>query len=248
MHRFLVRHLETAAKVPVYARHHWRALLIRGCVITIAIVLVVVMGKHLDADLPGMEGWIEEQGPWMPVIFCAIFLVASLLCLPADIFVFTAGTLFDLGWGFALAALTEYIAMVIQFFIARGFLKKRIESFMEKHPRFRAIDKAVSKKGLRIGFLLRLGPVPFSPLSYVLGVSRIRFRTYMLASVGMLPSLLAVVYYGVVARHLTRLATGQEHHGWVHYASMIVGAIVALFASVYIARVARKALKDADAL
>ncbi len=248
MHRFLGRHLEAAAQVPIYARHHWRVLLIRGTILAVAMVAVVVVGKMLEDDLPAILGWIRDQGAWMPAIFCGIFLIACLLCVPADIFVFAAGTLFGLGWGFFYAVVTEYVALMLAFYLARVFFKKRIERFMAVHPRFQAIDKAVSAKGLRIGFLLRLGPVPFGPLNYILGVSRMDFRTYMLASPGLLPSLLAVVYYGVVARHLTRLATGMEHHSPVHYISMVAGAIVALCASVYIARVARKALKDAHAL
>lgn len=248
MHRLLGRHLEAAAKVPLYARHHWKTLLVRGAIIAAAIVGVVLMGKTLEGDLPAILGWIRDQGAWMPAIFCAVFLVACLFCLPADIFVFTAGTLFGLGWGFFYAAVTEYVALVVAYGLSRLFLKKRIEHFMAKHPRFRAIDKAVSDRGLRIGFLLRLGPVPFGPLNYILGVSRMGLRSYFFSSPGLLPSLLAVVYYGVVARHLTRLATGMEHHSPVHYISMVGGAVVALFASVYIGRVARKALKEADAL
>ncbi|MBC2596257.1 TVP38/TMEM64 family protein [Ruficoccus amylovorans] len=248
MHRFLGRHLDAAAKVSLHARQHWRTLLVRGLIITVAIVGVVLLGKSLEADIPQIETWMRDQGAWMPAIFCTVFLLASLFCLPADIFVFAAGTLFGLWWGFFYVMVTEYVAMVIQFALARVFLKKRIEGFMAQHPRFQAIDRAVSQRGLKIGFLLRLGPVPFSALSYVLGVSRISFRTYMLASPGMLPSLLAVVYYGVVARHLTRLATGMEHHSAVHYISMVGGAVVALFVSVYIARVARKALRDANVL
>lgn len=248
MHRFLKRHIDTAASVPVHPAHHWKRLLVRAVIITVAIAVIVIGGKALEADIPAIEQWIKDQGAWMPVIFGLIFLVWVMLCLPADVFVFAGGTLFGLWWGFLYVAIVEYIAMVVQFFIARTFLRQRIEKFMTAHPKFNAIDKAVSKDGLRITCLLRLGPVPFSALSYILGVSRINFKTYMLASPGMLPSLFAVVYYGMVAQHLTRLATGQEHHGAVHYISMIGGAVVALFASVYIARVARKALKEADAL
>ncbi len=216
--------------------------------VTVVIALVVLGGIALESDLVSIERWIKDQGAWMPIIFCVIFLVASLLCLPADIFVFAAGTLFGLWWGFFYAALTEYIAMVLQFYFARSFLKDRTESFLVKHPKFSAIDRAVSQQGLKIAFLLRLGPVPFSPLSYILGVSRIKFGTYMLASPGMLLSLFAVSYYGMLAQHLTKLATGQEHHSAVHYISMIFGAGVAMVASVYIGRVARKALQECDAL
>lgn len=248
MHRFFERQLSLAARASTNARHHWRTLLVRGLLIAVAIIAVVLLGKILEADIVSIENWIRDQGPWMPIVFALITIIAILVCVPADIFVFIAGTLFGMWWGFLFAAVVEWIAMIIQFYLARTLLKKRIETFLNSHARFRAIDAAISKQGLRIGFLLRLGPVPFSPLSYVLAISRINFRTYMLASIGMLPSLLPVVYYGAVAQHLTRLATGMENHGWVHYASMVGGVVVFLFMTVYITRVASKALKEANAL
>lgn len=232
----------------MHPRHHWKRLAVQAVVVSVAITVIVLGGVALESDIPAIEQWIEDQGAWMPVIFCAIFLVASLFCLPADIFVFSAGTLFGLWWGFFCAALTEYLAMVAQYYLARGLLKSRMETFLVKHPKFAAIDRAVGDKGLKIAFLLRLGPVPFSPLSYILGVSRIKFGTYMLASPGILLSLFAVSYYGMLAQHLTRLATGQEHHSAIHYISMIFGAVVAMVTSVYVGRVARKALKESAAI
>ena len=46
-------------------------------------------------------------------------------------------------------------------------------------------------------FLLRLSPVfPFSFMNYAIGITRISFRDYLLASVGMLPGTILYVYYG----------------------------------------------------
>lgn len=248
MHRFLERQLSAATHVPTSARHHWRLIITRTLLVAIAITLVVLLGVMLEGKIPAIENWVQAQGAWMPLVFCLIFLIASLVCLPADLFVFIAGTLFGLWWGLLIAVGVEYVAMVIQFYLARKVFKNKIENYTSRHPRFMAIDRAVSKQGLRIGFLLRLGPVPFSPLSYVLGLSQISLRTYMLASIGMLPGIVPVVYYGVVARHLTRFATGMENHSWLHYGLMLVSVVVMVAVTVYIARVAHRALKEVNAL
>lgn len=230
------------------ARQHWRRLLVRGVLAAAAVLLVILLGKMLEGDIHSIEAWVREQGPWMPIIFTAIFLVATLLWVPADIFAFAAGTLFGLWWGLLITAVVEYIVLIVDFHLARSLLKSRIERFLNRHARFGAIDSAISKNGLRIGFLLRLGPIPFTPLNYALGMSRIDFRTYMLSSVGLLPGLLPVVYYGTVARHLTDYATGAEHHSWIHYAAMLCTAAVFMLAMVYITKVATKALKEANAI
>ncbi|MGE9295522.1 MAG: VTT domain-containing protein, partial [Puniceicoccales bacterium] len=156
--------------------------------------------------------------------------------------------LFEFLWGYIYAAIALTFLMLAQFWVGRHLLKGRMESFMAHHPKFNAIDRAVSAKGLRVAFLLRLGPVPVSPLSYILSASRISFRVYLIASLGAYVSPLAVVYYGNLAGHLTKLATGQEHHSVWHYIAMGGGAVVAVIATVYISHVARQALKDADAM
>lgn len=248
MQKTFERQLEQVVKSSADTRQHGRTVLIRCLLVAVAIAFVVLLGKMLEGNIGAIETWVHAQGAWMPLVFALVFLLATLICLPADFFVFIAGTLFGFWWGFALVIAVEWVAMIVQFYLARSLFKGRITAFLERHARFRAIDEAISRRGLRIAFLLRLGPIPFCPLSYALGISKIDFRTYMLAGFGILPSLLPIVYYGALAGHLARFAAGIENHGWVHYAAMIGSAIVFVVITVYIARVASKALKEANAL
>lgn len=247
MHRLLSRHLDRAARHGGH-RHEWRKIGLRCLLLLVATAGVVAAGWLLQDHIPALEGWIKAQGPWAGLLFVAIFLVGSVLLAPADLFIFIAGALFGFGWGYAYTVIALLIIMPLQFEIGRHLVKAKVEGFMQRHPKFNAIDRAVEKRGLKVAFLLRLGPIPLAPLSYILGVSRIRLRDYLLASVGALGSPLAVVYYGNLAAHLTKLAAGQEHHSAAHYISMIAGAVVAVIATVYITRVARQALREDAAL
>lgn len=248
MHRRLGKHIDNASTCSESHRHAWLNITIRCLLITFATVLVVIGGFLLKDHIPGVEAWVKDQGKWAPTIFITIFVIASVILIPADIFVFTAGAVFGIWWGYLYVVIAEIVAMLVEFVLARYILKTRVEGFMKRHPKFNAIDKAVSQKGLKIALLLRLGPVPLSPLSYILGVSRISFKNYLIACPGILPCLFAVVYYGVLAAHLTKLAAGLEHNSPAHYISMVGGAVVAVIATVYITRVARKALKEAEAI
>ena len=92
------------------------------------------------------------------------------------------------------------------FLVARTGLKSKIEKILEKHPKLQVIDAAMGQEGFRLMFLLRLSPVPYAILSYMLSVCRVRFWPYILATVGMLISNIPVVYYGFVAKHLMKYA------------------------------------------
>ena len=64
-------------------------------------------------------------------------------------------------------------------------------------------------QGFRIVFLLRLSPVfPFNLLNYALGLTRVRFVDYLVASIGMLPATFLYVYYGAAIGELARVAGG----------------------------------------
>jgi uncharacterized membrane protein YdjX (TVP38/TMEM64 family) len=53
---------------------------------------------------------------------------------------------------------------------------------------FAAIDHAVGAQGRKIVFLLHLSPVfPFNLLNYALGLTKVRFLDFFVASAGMLP-------------------------------------------------------------
>ncbi len=249
MQKILHRHLTAAGADTPHHKHEWKKIGLR-CVLLGILIAVIAAGGYLMQDhIPAIEEWIKETGPWAPVLLIALFVIGTLFLVPADIFIFAAGALFGIWWGYLYAVIAEMLASLLPFYLGRHILKDKVEGFMAKHPKFAAIDKAVvGAQGLKISFLLRLGPVPFGPLNYILAVSRIRFKNYLLAMPGILPSLFAVTYYGNVAAHLAKRAAGLEHHSDAHYVGMIFGGVVAVVAMVYISRVARKALKEADAL
>ena len=100
-----------------------------------------------------------------------------------------------------------------------------------------------------IVFLLRLSPaVPFTLLNYLLGLTRVRFRDFVIASVGMLPGTLLYVYYGKLAGDVAAAAGGAATpHGTAHYAVLGLGLVATIAVTVLITRLARRALDSATA-
>ena len=245
MEDILNEHLDTATSEKKQPKKTWTHILLRTVIVGLIVCVITVAGFYFREYIPAMDAWVKQQGVYAPIAYIGIFIVAVVILIPADILIFTAGAIFGLWWGVLYIAIAEYLAMMLQYYIARILIKKKVEHFLSYHPKFNAIDRAVSKEGLKIAFLLRLGPVPFGPLSYILSVSRINFSTYMLASIGTFPSLIAVVYYGNMAAKFTRLAAGIDHNSTTHYVMMGVGGLIAIAATVYIARIAKKALSKA---
>jgi uncharacterized membrane protein YdjX (TVP38/TMEM64 family) len=81
------------------------------------------------------------------------------------------------------------------------------------------LEPAVEREGWKIIFLSQLHPLfPTSLLNYVYGLTRIRFRTYMLwTSIGRAPGLFLYVYLGTLGQFGLNLARGRSHPRLVEY-------------------------------
>lgn len=64
-----------------------------------------------------------------------------------------------------------------------------MENFLAGQRKFKAVDSAIGRDGLKVVFLLRLSPLfPFSIGNYALGLSSVRLLDYVGATlVGILP-------------------------------------------------------------
>jgi uncharacterized membrane protein YdjX (TVP38/TMEM64 family) len=113
-----------------------------------------------------------------------------------------------------------------------------------------AINEAAGQRGLLVVLLLRLSPIlPFNILNYLLGLSRVRFRDFVLGSIGMLPGTLLYVYYGRLVGDLAAVAAGvAPPRGTGYWAVLGLGLVATVAVSVLLARMAKRILRERIAL
>jgi hypothetical protein len=121
----------------------------------------------------------------------------------------------------------------------------------ERHPRFRAVDLAISEGGWKVVAMLRLTPVvPFSISNYLFGLTAIRFVPYLLASwLFMLPGGFMYVYFGHVGRAGLEAASGAEAGaGVLTWTTRLVALAATVAVIVYVTSRARRALERQSVL
>ena len=198
-----------------------------------------------------MSEWIADVvsqlstlGPWGPVLFVALYIVASLTMAPAFILTFAAGAV----WGLWQGSVYVYIGAVLGasavHLLAGRLVRSRVTRWLDREPRVAAVRRAVADQGVWVMFLLRLSPlIPFVQLNYALVLSGVRYRDYMLATIGMWPTIIMYVYYGKVAGDVAALATGvAPERGPEYYALLVVGLVATVVATTMVARAAKKAM------
>src|SRR5262249_15305064 len=132
------------------------------------------------------------------------------------------------------------------FGISRHLARSAFQRRMTELPRFAAIDRAVSREGLKVVLLLRLSPVfPFNLLNYALGLTRVRFVEFLVASVGMLPGTVLYTYSGKLVGDVTALVASRSPPRTAgYYVVLGLGLAATLAVTTMITRVARRALRD----
>jgi uncharacterized membrane protein YdjX (TVP38/TMEM64 family) len=225
--RHLVLALLAAAAVAAFALASWRDALL--------------------AQVPRALGWVEGAGPLAPVLFVALYVAASVTFVPASMFTMAAGALFGLLPGVALVMVAAVLGASACFLIARGAGRGLVERRLGRDRRISAIDRAVGARGFTIVFLLRLTPLlPFSPLNYGLGLTRVRYRDFLAGSVGMVPAVFMYVSAGAAAGELLAVLAGaRPPHDASWYALAGLGLLATVVATVYVTRLARQALHAA---
>ncbi|KAB2662462.1 MAG: TVP38/TMEM64 family protein [Verrucomicrobia bacterium] len=191
--------------------------------------------------------WVRGQGAAAPILFVLLYAAACVAFVPGSILTLGAGAVFGpvLGtaWVSAGSTLGAALAFLLGRFVARDAIARRFGN----DPRFRAIDEAVAREGWKIVALLRLSPAfPFTLLNYALGLTRVRFRDYVVASwIGMMPGTVLFVYLGsVLGEALPRGGATRPTRTPAEWALYAVGLAATIAVTVVVTRLARRALQQ----
>jgi uncharacterized membrane protein YdjX (TVP38/TMEM64 family) len=192
---------------------------------------------------------LADLGPWAPVLFVLAYIAAAVTLAPAFLLTFAAGAVFGLWRGTLLVYIGAVLGSSAVFAIASPLARSRLLRWLDRDPRVAAVRSAVVGEGVWVMFLLRLSPVvPFVLLNYALALSGVRYRDFLIASVGMFPAIVMYVYYGKVAGDVAKLAAGiTPPRGPAYYVLLVVGLVATIVATTAVTRAARRAMKNASA-
>jgi len=221
-----------------------RARVLRLVFGLVAIAALVVLAREAGGSVPAIARWVEGLGVWGPLVFVLVYAAGTVLFFPGAVMTLVGGALFGVLEGVVVVWSAATLGSGLAFLIARYAARGWVEAQIARSEKFSAVDRAVADSGLKITFLLRLSPVfPFNFLNYALGLTRVTFRDYMLAAVGMLPGTLLYVYYGRVIGDVAAVASGADvERGAGYYAVTVLGLAATIAVTAVVTRVARRAL------
>jgi len=216
--------------------------LLMGLLLAAAIIFA---GKEIGHHIELIDAWITDLGPWGILAFIGLFVMATSVLMPDSVLSIMAGALFGLAWGTAAIVAGSLLAAALQYALSQRILRARITRVVDKKPSLAAIQRTICHDALRLQALLRLTPLNPATVSYILGAAGVRFSSFMLACLALVPTLFIEVYLGYAGKHVARMTGRNSSAVYLHDLLVIGGLVVTVIVMVVVSRMARKAFLEA---
>jgi uncharacterized membrane protein YdjX (TVP38/TMEM64 family) len=220
---------------------------LRLAVVAVGVVVLIAAafllpGRSIAERLgSGLEG----TGPWRPFLFGGAYVVLCLLLVPGSAVTLVVGAALGFPLGFAVVYSAAVVAALLAFLIARHLARRPIERLARRLPAFRRIDAAMGAGGWKVVALLRLSPlVPFSITNYLLGLTSVRFRDYLVGTLlAIPPGTMLYVWLASAGRSgIEALRRGESGSPW-KWALVAVGIAASAAFVFYVGRLAHRRLE-----
>ena len=145
---------------------------------------------------------LERLGPWAPIAYLAIYTIGCVFFFPNTILLIVGALAFGPWLGTLYVNLGANLGAAAAFGVGRWVARDTADGLMPEWAR--RLSQRLDSGGFKTIFALRLVPFcPYNALNYAAGLSRMRFRDYMLGgALGMTPVLFLWVQGTALASRL----------------------------------------------
>ena len=200
-----------------------------------------------------VQHWLPDvlellRSPAGALLFIPLYALWVTLLLPGVWASMLAGVLYGTWLGSGLVFVGACLGAVVVFLLSRSVLRDWAQRRLEQLPKLQAVERAVSKEGLKLVLLTRLSPAfPFSLLNLAYGLSEVSLRDYSIGLIGILPGTVLFCGLGALAGDVARFGEvlgGEADVGT--WALRVVGVLATLAVVWLVSRTARRALQNVE--
>jgi uncharacterized membrane protein YdjX (TVP38/TMEM64 family) len=167
-----------------------------GCVLCGLLVWYFDLYHWLSIEM--ITAVVTDFGWYGGLAFVGLYVVASVLFVPGTPLTILAGVLFGPIYGVVYTVIGATLGAGLLFLVARYIGRDALSGYISRHAKLQAYDTRLAKDGFITVLILRLIPLfPFNGLNLALGLTPVRFKTYVVATaLGIIPGTTALVYFG----------------------------------------------------
>ncbi len=154
------------------------------------------LGQWADPEMLAAWAGPALSSPWAPLYTILVYVAGGVMVFPVTVLILATGMVFSPLKALVYAFLGSLISASIIYWAGRVLGKEVVHRIAGRG--LERIRNRIAKRGFTAVVVLRVVPVaPFTVINLVAGVSRIRFRDYLLATLmGMAPGIVAMTVFG----------------------------------------------------
>ena len=202
-------------------------------ILFVALVLVVYFLTPLKNFLNPegfhkIRAWIHAQGALGPLFYGIFYVAACLFALPGVVLTVSGGILFGTLWGSLITQISATLGATLAFLLSRYLGRDFVEKLI--HGRLLKLDQKIAEHGFAAVLTLRLVPLfPFNFLNFSLGLTRVKFRDYLMGTLlGIAPAVFIFSSLGDAATEIDfkNPKTWTHFRIWGPFAGVIVLSLI----------------------
>lgn len=176
------------------------ALISIWIVVIVAAILIIGPGNLLSdyrhVTPHGIKELVLSFGPLSAIVYIMMHAIRPFTFLPVTPFTLAGGYIFGHWCGLLFATTGTTIAATISFFMSRYLFRDYVKSRLS--GKYAGVDMQFNGSGIMLVAIMRVIPViPFDAVSYLAGVSSIKFRHYLIGTIiGELPGAFVLTMLG----------------------------------------------------
>jgi len=195
----------------------------------VIVVILVIKYTNIGASLSreSIVGKVDAYGPFAPLVFIFLYILATLFFLPGTPFSLAAGFLFGTAKGTVIVVIGATIGATGAFLFSHFLGEQFVERFLkDKFKKLYEYDKKIESAGLSVMLFLRLIPLfPFNGLNFAMGLTKMKWWQFVIGTfIGIIPGTFVYVNLG---------ATGFNILSPTFYIAIALLAVLALLPAIY---------------
>jgi len=158
--------------------------MIKALILTVFIALAIYVirftpvKEFLTREVLGQL--LNVVGIWAPFIFILVYAVGVCLFVPGTLITALGAAIFGPYWGFLYVWVGAMAGASASFWIGRTLGREFAASLIG--DRLKKYDDAIERNGLATVLYLRLVYLPFTPMNFGMGLTKVRFWDYLLGT------------------------------------------------------------------
>lgn len=168
------------------------------CGVALLIIIALIFFKPWQYINPeGIKTYLESFGPWTPIVYSLLYLVAVFIPHAGTAMTVVGGLLFNPLFGTLLVITVSSLGSVFPFLLARKYGRTYVKKKLKDHKYEKYLHKTDDNSFIFALYMRLIPGIPYELQSYIIGLVDISVPKFILATfVGLLPGTFVLVYLG----------------------------------------------------